>query len=67
LSVRAKAHAIVMVGQQEGGPAKADFLVHERRRAGGDPTQEFFADGTTVDLITELSRIQALKASRTLL
>ena len=40
--------------------AKPSIFVHPFANMSGDPEQEFFADGLTEDIITELSRFQEL-------
>ncbi len=49
-----------------GGPQIRSIAVLPLQNLSGDPTQEYFADAMTEELITELSRIRALKVvSRT--
>jgi TolB-like protein/Flp pilus assembly protein TadD len=44
-----------------GVPALRSIAVLPLQNLSGDPSQEYFADGMTEELITELSRIKALK------
>ena len=46
---------------RSGVPALRSIAVLPLQNLSGDPSQEYFADGMTEELITELSRIQALK------
>ena len=47
-------------GEGAGSPIRS-IAVHPLQNLSGDPAQDFFADGMTEELITELSRIQSLR------
>jgi adenylate cyclase len=58
--VRAGAPAMQPVGGAFAGAAKPSIIVLPFTNMSGDPEQEFFADGLTEDILTDLSRFHGI-------